>query len=99
MLVAMLLAIFAIGSPLPAAADCATCDDCSVGAPTKNETPCPHKGMACQISQLCVSQMQKVPAHLGIYPVADAREAAFSLSSFVAIKSTYHTPETAPPRL
>ena len=98
MLVALLIAIFAVGSALPADADCAKCDDCSVGAPASNETPCPHKGTACQISQTCVNQMQKAPVQVGIHPVVDAGEAAFSLSPFVAIKSAYLTPETAPPR-
>jgi hypothetical protein len=99
MLVAFLIAIFAIGSPLPAQADCAKCDDCSVEAPAKNEAPCPHKGMACQVAQTCVNQMQKAPAQLSIHPVANAGEVGFSLSASVALKSAYHTPETAPPRL
>jgi hypothetical protein len=98
MLVALLIAIFAIGSPLPAQADCAKCDDCSVEAPAKNEAPCPHKGMACQVAQTCVGQMQKAPAQLGLHPMADAGKASFNLYSSVAIKSAYITPETAPPR-
>lgn len=96
-LVVLLIAVFASGSLLPAQADCAKCEDCSVEAPAKNEAPCPQKGLACQMVQTCVSQ--KVPSQLGIHPLVEVGEATFGLRSAMAIKSAYLTPETAPPRL
>lgn len=99
MLVAVLIAIFAIGLPLPGQADCLKCDNCSADARGKSEAPCQHKGMACQIAQTCANQMQKAQAQLAIHPIAETVKATFSLISTIAIRSTYLTPETAPPRL
>jgi hypothetical protein len=98
-LAVLLIAIFAIGSPPPAKADCAKCEDCSTQGPAKNDVPCPEKGLACQIAQTCVSQVQKkAPVQVSIDALADAGEAGFGFGVSIAIKSTYLTPETAPPR-
>src|SRR5262245_51294808 len=96
-LAVLLIAIFAIGSPPPAKADCAKCHDCSTEAPAKNDVPCPEKGLICQVAQACASQAQKAPAQIDIGDL-DAGKAAFGASSSSAIKSAYLTPETAPPR-
>lgn len=98
-LVALLIAAFAIGAPLPAQADCAQCDDCSTKAPAKNKAPCSEKGLTCQIATSCVSQLQKVPAQIPVQPADDGRLVAFGYASSVAMKSAFITPETAPPRL
>jgi hypothetical protein len=98
-LAVLLIATFAIGSPSPAKADCVTCDDCSTGAPAKNDVPCPENGLVCQVAQTCASQVQKkAPVQLNIDALADAGEAGFGFGVSIAIKSTYLTPETAPPR-
>ena len=97
-LAALLIAIFAIGSPQPAKADCAKCHDCSTGAPAKNDAPCPEKGFVCQFAQTCASQLQKAPAQINVDEIADTGEASFRFGASIAIKSTYLTPETAPPR-
>jgi hypothetical protein len=97
LLAVLLIAIFAIGSPPPAKADCAKCHDCSTEAPAKSDVPCPEKGLICQVAQAC-SQAQKVPAQINIDDLDDAGKAAFSMNSAMAIKSAYLTPETAPPR-
>lgn len=96
-LAVLLIAILAIGSPPPAKADCAKCQDCSTEAPAKNGVPCPEKGLVCPAAQACASQAQKAPAQINIDDL-DAGKAAFGLSSSIAIKSAYLTPETAPPR-
>jgi hypothetical protein len=97
-LAVLLVAIFAIGSPPPAKADCAKCHDCSTEAPAKQDMPCPEKGLVCQVAQACANQVQKAPAQINIGDLDDAEKAAFGLSSSIAIKSAYLTPETAPPR-
>jgi hypothetical protein len=96
-LAVLLIAIFAIGSP-PAKADCAKCQNCSTQAPARNDVPCPEKGLVCQVAQVCASQVQKAPVPTNVGDLDDAGTAAFGLSSSIAIKSAYLTPETAPPR-
>lgn len=97
-LAVLLIAIFTMGSQPPAKADCATCHDCSTEAPVKNDMPCPEKGLICQVAQACAGQAQKAPAQINFVDLDDAGKAAFNLSSSIAIKSAYLTPETAPPR-
>ena len=93
-----LIAIFATGLSAPAKADCATCHDCRTEAPAKSGVPCPEKGLVCQVSQTCASQVQKAPAQFNINALMDIGEAGFGFGVLVANKSTYLTPETAPPR-
>lgn len=97
--VVLLIAVFAIGEPVPAKADCRTCDGCPIEAPEKNDPPCQEKALACQISLGCAGQAQKAPAQLDIDDRDDARGTAFGLNASIAVKSAYLTPETAPPRL
>lgn len=97
-LVALLIAVFAIGSPLPAQAECAECQDCSSEVPAKNDVPCPEKGLVCQVAQACASQVQKAPAQINFHDLSIAGRVAFGSSSSIVIKSAYLTPETAPPR-
>ncbi len=97
--VALLIAVFAIGTPLPAQADCVDCQDCTTEAPAKNDAPCPEKGLACQIASSCASQIQKAPALITIQAIDDASAAAFDRVPAIATKSAFIAPETAPPRL
>jgi hypothetical protein len=97
-LAVLLIAIFAIGSPPPANADCETCQDCSTEAPAKNNAPCPEKGLACQVAPACASQVQKAPVQINFHDLSAASRAAFGSNSSTTIKSAYLAPETAPPR-
>lgn len=97
--VALLIAVFAIGTPLPAQAGCVECQDCTTEAPAKNDAPCPEKGLACQIASSCASQVQKAPAHIVSQAAVDFGSVAFGYGSSIALKSAFITPETAPPRL
>ena len=96
-LAALLIAIFAVGSPSPAKADCMKCHDCPSEAPSKNDVPCPEKGLTCQVAQTCAAQLQKAST----FPAEEfsvAGRPAYGFGSLIAIKSVYLTPETAPPR-
>jgi hypothetical protein len=97
-LVALLIAIFAIGAPPPAKADCAKCHDCSTEAPAKNDAPCPEKGLACQIATTCASQIQKMPAHAVIASDPSSGKAVFGDIDDIAVKLAFIKPETSPPR-
>ena len=98
LLVALLIAVFAVGAPLPAQADCAQCQDCTLESPAKNDIPCPQKSLACQ-AQNCAGQQQKMPAQTTGRVVQHGAKAAFGQASAVAIKLADITPETAPPRV
>ena len=95
--IGLLIAIFAIGAPLPAKADCAKCHDCTSEAPAKNETPCPEKGLACQIATSCASQTQKMPANAVTVDLSSGK-AIFGDADDIAIKLAFVKPETSPPR-
>lgn len=97
-LAVLLIAIFAVGSPLPAKADCVQCHDCSTEAPAKNNVPCPEKGLVCQVAQTCASQVQKALGQINIHDPSDDGGPRFGFAASISIKSTYLTPETAPPR-
>lgn len=99
-LAALLIAVFAIGSPLSAQAECAECQDCSTGAPAQSDVPCPEKGLVCQAAQACAGQVQKAaPAQINPYDLGVGGRAAFGDGSSIAVKSANLTPETAPPRV
>jgi len=99
LLVALLIAIFAIGAPPPAQAECAKCvDDCNTEAPAKNQTPCPEKGLVCQIATSCASQIQKMPAHAVIASHLSSGKAIFGDVDDIAVKLAFVKPETSPPR-
>jgi hypothetical protein len=98
LLVAVLIAVFAIGASRAALADCAKCAACTVEVPAKNDPPCPQKGQVCQMAQSCSGQVQKMPAPSAIHPVQLASRVTFGRGSTAAVKLTHITPETAPPR-
>lgn len=98
LLVALLIAIFAIGAPQPAKADCAKCQDCSTQAPAKNEAPCPEKAIVCQVAATCASQVQKMPAPAVTAGEMSSGKAIFDSHAAIAIKLAFIKPETSPPR-
>ncbi|MBL9033407.1 MAG: hypothetical protein JNN33_01515 [Rhodospirillaceae bacterium] len=97
--VALLIAAFAIGTPLPAQANCVECQDCTTEAPAKKDGPCSEKGLVCQIASSCASQVQKAPAHIVSQAAVDISSIAFGYESSIALNSAFITPETAPPCL
>jgi hypothetical protein len=97
-LVALLIAVFTVGEPVSAKAECRTCEGCPIEAPVKNDAPCQDKAFVCQVAQSCAGQTQKAPARLDIDDRDDARAAAFGVKACFAVKSADLTPETAPPR-
>jgi hypothetical protein len=99
LLVALLIAVFAIGAPPPAQAECAKCVDCSAEAPAKKEAPCPEKGLVCQIATSCASQAQKMPAHAVIASDLSSGKAVFGGVDDIAVKLAFVKPETSPPRV
>jgi len=99
LLIALLIAVFAIGAPIPAKADCAECDRCTIDAPAKNKSPCGEQGLACKSGQNCATQLQKMSGQTGFRSTRDVAKASFGLSANEATGSAFVTPETAPPRL
>lgn len=99
LLIALLIAVFAIGAPIPVQASCAQCDDCTIEAPANSKAPCGERGLACTPGLNCATQLQKMPSQTGIGPTSDVAKVAFGWSAHDAINSAFVTPETAPPRL
>jgi hypothetical protein len=97
-LVALLIAAFALGAPLPAEAGCAACVDCATAEPAKNPTPCPEKGLVCQVAPTCATQLQKMPAQAVNLIDPASGKAAFGEAGAIAIKLAFVKPETSPPR-
>lgn len=98
LLVALLIAIFAIGVPSLAQAECAMCMDCGTLSPDKNKAPCPEKGIACQVSTNCASQPQKMPVPAILADDVSAGKTAFPNFDDVAVNLAFVKPETSPPR-
>lgn len=98
LLIALLIAIFAIGAPPPAQADCATCEDCRAQEPAKNKTPCHQKGLACQIAQTCATQLQKMPARFVAFGALSSGPNIYDNADGIAVKPAFIKPETSPPR-
>ncbi|HEX6118566.1 MAG TPA: hypothetical protein VFZ03_03885 [Dongiaceae bacterium] len=97
-LMSLLIAIFALGAPSAAQADCARCSDCSA-RPTNNEVPYSHKSLACQITLNCTGQIQKMPVQTATTGEQSSVEAAFGELADAAVKLALIKPETSPPRL
>jgi hypothetical protein len=99
MLVALLIAVFAIGAPQSVRADCLACQDCTVSAPAKDHAPCSQGALDCQVAQSCGGQLQKMPGQSTIGIARTSTDAAFGEGGAVAVKSAATPPETTPPRL
>lgn len=97
-LAVLLIAIFAIGAPPPALAECAKCVDCSTRIPAKNEAPCPERVIVCQVATTCANQIQKMPVPAVIAGDMPSDKAIFATTSDIAVKLAFVKPETSPPR-
>lgn len=98
LLAALLIAIFAIGAPPPAQAECAKCVDCSTQMPAKSEAPCPDRAIVCQVANSCASQIQKMSTLAVLADDMSFRKAIFANGADIAIKLVFTKPETSPPR-
>ena len=98
LLVALLIAIFAIGAPPPAEAECAKCVDCGTQVPTKKEAPCPEKAIVCQVATACANQIQKMPVPAAMTDDMASGKTIFESTADIAVKLAFIKPETSPPR-
>ena len=96
--IGLLTAVFAIGAPPAAKADCAKCHDCSTEAPAKNEAPCPEKGIVCQVAATCANQIQKMPVPAVVAEDTSTSKAIYDMAADIAVKLAFVKPETSPPR-
>jgi hypothetical protein len=95
-LVALLIAIFAIGAPIPAkAADCSGSGDCNVGM---NQGSCDLKGEPCKFAQNCAGQVLKMPAQAWFRVALGDSKVAFAIPANDDLSSASITPEISPPR-
>jgi hypothetical protein len=97
-LVALLIAIFAIGAPIPAKADCSSSGDCSEAAAGMADGSCDLKGEPCKVAQNCAAQILKMPAQTSIRLATNISKVAFAFPSNEDVCSTSVTPEISPPR-
>ena len=98
-LVALLIAVFAIGAPIPAKADCHGSSDCNVVAAGKADGSCGLKGEPCKVAQNCTAQILKMPAPESFRVVLGMSKVAFAPLSNDDVASTSIIPETSPPRI
>ncbi|HET6159935.1 MAG TPA: hypothetical protein VFE34_16440 [Dongiaceae bacterium] len=98
LLAVLLIAVWAIGLPAPAKADCLAADGCKGVAAGMADGSCGQKGEACKFAQSCAAQIQKLPSEAAVAPAVVVLKAAFAAPSDDDVPSAFITPETAPPR-
>ena len=97
LLAVLLIAVWAIGMPIPAKADCQDVSGCK-GATSSMDGSCGQKGEPCKIAQNCAGQIQKLPSQVTTAPLWVPLKATFAAPSDDDVRSAFVTPETAPPR-
>lgn len=98
-LVALLIAVFAIGAPIPAKADCHGSGECNIAAAGKADGSCDLKGEPCKVAQNCAAQVLKMPAQESFGIGSGMSKVAFASLSNDDVASASITPETSPPRI
>ena len=98
LLVVLLIAAFAVGTPIPAQASCQDSSDCNLVKAGLADGSCDQKGEPCKIAQNCASPLQKMPAFSAIRVLPDVAQTQYGPLSSDAIASAFVLPETAPPR-
>ena len=98
LLAVLLIAVWAIGLPFPAKADCLGIGGCKGAASSTMDSSCSQKGEPCKFVQNCAGQIQKLPSQTAIAPAVIVLKAVFATPSDDAVPSAHVTPETAPPR-
>jgi hypothetical protein len=97
-LVALLIAVFAIGAPIPAkAAECSG-SGCNVAGDAMTEGSCDLKGEPCKVAQNCAGQVLKMPAQAWFRVASAISKVAFAIPSSDDLSSASVTPEISPPR-
>jgi hypothetical protein len=96
-LVVVLIAVFAIGAPIPAKASCLGTSDCSMAG--RSDGSCDQKSGPCKVAQNCASLLQKMPVHASHRLVPDASQVQYGLVANDKIVSEFVPPETTPPRI
>jgi hypothetical protein len=97
-LVALLIAIFAIGTPIPAKTDCAGSGACNVAGDGMANGSCDLKGEPCKIAQNCAGQVLKMPGQASFRGASGASKFVFAIPSDDDLSSASITPEISPPR-
>lgn len=97
-LIAVLIAIFAIGTPIAAKAACSGSSECYVTGADAANGSCDQKGQPCKVVQNCAGQVLKMPAQASYRIASDASRVAFAIPSTDDLSSVFVTPETSPPR-
>lgn len=97
--VALLIALLAIGGPIPAKADCAAQGVCKTDADDMTGGACGGKGEPCKVAQNCAVQLLKMPTQATTGIAAYSSEVAFAALTDETLASEFVTPETAPPRV
>lgn len=97
--VALLIAVLAVGAPIPAKAGCAAQGVCKTDADDMTGGACGGKGEPCKVAQNCTVQPFKMPAQATIGVAAYSSEVAFAALTDETLSSEFVTPETAPPRV
>lgn len=98
-LVALLIAVVAIGAPIPAKADCAGQAGCNIGDVGMTSGGCGGKGEGCTVAQSCAVQLLKMPTQTPVGIVATSSRLTFAAPAEETLASAFITPETAPPRI
>ncbi|HET6157756.1 MAG TPA: hypothetical protein VFE34_05390 [Dongiaceae bacterium] len=97
-LAALLIVMLAIGAPIPAKAHCPGADGCKSAAAGMADGDCGMKGEPCKVAQNCAAQILKMPAQASVRLSLYQSKVAFSAHVNDDIRSTFVTPEIAPPR-
>jgi len=100
LLVVLLIAAFAVGSPIPAKASCHSSSGCNMAMAGKADGSCDQKGGGpCKVAQNCAPPLHKMPVCSAIAVAPSAVQIQYSPLSNDAITSAFIPPETAPPRI
>ena len=97
--VALLIAVLAIGAPIPAKADCAAQGVCKTDADDMTGGACGGKGEPCKVAQNCAVQPLKMPTQATIGFATSISKVAFAAPADETLASAFIIPETAPPRV
>lgn len=97
-LIAVLIAIFTIGTPIAAKAACSGGSECYVTGADTAKGSCDQKGQPCKVAQNCAGQVLKMPAQVSYRVASDISKLAFTILSNDDPSSVFVKPETSPPR-
>lgn len=97
-LIVLLIAIFAIGTPIPAKASDCFGGDRNVAGDGMTGGSCDLKGEPCEAAQICAGQVLKMPAQAWFRAASATSKIAFAIPPNDDLSSASITPEISPPR-